>query len=662
MNSKLLNMNRIIIILVLVFGLATSMVAQKTILYVNNSADIDNAIELRIFTNDLKNQQGLDIYRKSNSTNWQKINQSPIKQKTLAEVGSNYDENTKKLIELLNSDENTSEGIIKLVLILNIIQNKDLADAMGLRYIDKTIQAGESYYYKITAANSTNEMVVSENFTADKYSPTSPPDSMNTYQENNKSIVFKWLPNTDRFYAVNIYKSINDGEKIKFNSDPILISKIVNEKGIKDYPEIKYTDEEVTLGNNYKYQIEALDYFGNKGALSTVMEVNFKDIIPPPKANKIFPKVNDKTQSVILSWKIKGATDLLGFNIYLRPLDDSIATKINTTLIAADTNKYSFNVQSAGKYKVAVEAIDSAGNKSISDERDIVILDLSAPAKPENVSFAFGDKGKIIFSWDGVKTEDFMTYRIYRKESKAKHYTLMNAHNIDTAFFEDKISLTVKNSFSYYIVTLDTSFNTSEKSDLIIVKLPDITAPSKPFIKQAIITNNSITIKWIANRDIDLAGYNLYLISDKDTNKLNDELIVGNSFIDNNKYGYQTLNYVITAIDSSNNESIFSNTYSLNSKKVKQADGTFTRVKLKYKGSIKEFTLSWKYDGKIKPIGFIVYRAKNDSKMKPITGMTSETTFKDKNPAEGTYKYKITAFYSNGEKITSEIKQITIKP
>ena len=206
MNSKLLNMNRIIIILVLVFGLATSMVAQKTILYVNNSADIDNAIELRIFTNDLKNQQGLDIYRKSNSTNWQKINQSPIKQKTLAEVGSNYDENTKKLIELLNSDENTSEGIIKLVLILNIIQNKDLADAMGLRYIDKTIQAGESYYYKITAANSTNEMVVSENFTADKYSPTSPPDSMNTYQENNKSIVFKWLPNTDRFYAVNIYK------------------------------------------------------------------------------------------------------------------------------------------------------------------------------------------------------------------------------------------------------------------------------------------------------------------------------------------------------------------------------------------------------------------------------------------------------------------------
>ncbi len=654
-------MSRIIIILFFAFGLATSLEAQKTILYVNNSADIDNAIELRIFTNDLKNKQGLDIYRKTNSTNWQKINQSPIKQKTVAEVGNNYDESTKKLIELLNSDENTSEGIIKLVLILNIIQNKDLADAMGLRYIDKTIQVGESYYYKITAANSTNEMVVSESFTTGKYSPITPPDSINAYQENNKSIVFNWLPNTERFYAVNIYKSANDGEKTKLNSDPILISKIVNEKGIKDYPKIKYTDEEVKLGNNYKYQIEALDYFGNKGELSTVLEVDFKDIIPPPKPKKIIPKVNDKTQSVILSWKIKGATDLLGFNIYLKSQGDSMATKINTSLIAADTNKYGFSVQSAGKYKVAVEAIDSAGNKSISDEADIVFLDLAAPAKPTNLSFTFGDKGKIIFRWDAVETADFMSYRVYRKESKSKQYTLMNAHNIDSAYFEDKISLTVKNSFTYYVVALDTSFNTSEKSDLLIVKMPDITPPSKPFIKQATRADNGIAIKWVANKEDDLAGYNLYLISNNDTNKLNEELIVGTSFIDNQEHTYQPLNYVITALDSTGNESVVSNTYSLNSEKVLQADGTITKIKLKYKSSTKEITLSWKYDGDNKPLGYIIYRAKDDSKLKPFTGMTSETTLKDKNPKEGTYKYKITAFYSNGEKVTSEIKQITIK-
>ena len=103
----------IIIILVSFFQLN----GQKTDLFVKNASESKGSIELRIYTEDLKNTNGINIYRKTEGTDWQKVNTDPIKLTTVNQLDASFDEEQKQFIEILNSKTTTDDGIIKLVLI-----------------------------------------------------------------------------------------------------------------------------------------------------------------------------------------------------------------------------------------------------------------------------------------------------------------------------------------------------------------------------------------------------------------------------------------------------------------------------------------------------------------------------------------------------------------
>ena len=652
-------MNKIYIILFFVFGIITIGNSQETMLYVNNSIDKPNAIELRIFTPDFKNKDGFFIYRKSDNSSWQKLNSQALIQKKSEDLGSDVDKNTKKILDLLNTDENTSEGLIMLVLATYIVQHKELADAIGIRYIDGNLTNGIAYTYKIVNAK-TGKDIASASFTKSEYTPMPPPDSLKVYQEGNRFIDFEWKAEPLQFYGINIYRAINSQEAKKINEKPIFLTRIENENGIEIWPKIKYSDEDLKLGNKYTYQIEVLDYFGNPGQLSEPWIIDFKDIVPPQPTKGLFAKINDKSMEIDLSWKKNKAKDLFGYKVYYSKQNDSNGIELNTNPLDADSLNFIYTVNEPGKYNTWVEASDSTGNVSKSDLYSFTILDKQPPEIPNNLQFELQAKGKVKLSWQSKKGGDFMTYRVYRKESKAHHYVLMTVNDFDSTFFMDQIDLSVKNTFKYYVMAIDTLFNKSEKSDIIEVKLPDVTPPGKPFLKNASILDDNVNIVWRENKDDDLAGYNVYFCNEKDTIKINSTLIIGKQFLDSKTHNESVLHYVITAVDSSGNISEYSNPFLLKKAYKSMADGNFSKLKVKSKKTSKEVSISWKFKEGNQSMGFIVYRAENDGKFKPISGMIKETQIKDKVSKSGTYKYKVIVFYSSGDKLNSEIKEITI--
>jgi len=282
------------------------------------------------------------------------------------------------------------------------------------------------------------------------------------------------------------------------------------------------------------------------------------------------------------------------------------------------------------------------------------------PEIPHNCSFELLGKGKIKLSWQSEISGDFMTYRVYRKESNAKQFVLMTSNIFDSTVFVDRIDLSVKNAFQYYVIAMDTLYNMSDRSEIITVKLPDITAPGKPFLKKVEIIKTKINIIWKANREDDLAGYNVYFFSNSDTIKVNKNLITASKFIDKKTHDGINLQYRITAVDSTGNESGFSNPFLLKKAYQSMADGSFTKLKVKNRKGSREVNIQWKYKEGIAPKGFVVYRAGSDAKFKPICGLQSDKDFKDKVPAIGTYKYKVVAFYSSGDKSVSKIKEVTV--
>ena len=644
------------VLLFLFFVFMVNGKAQVTSVFINNDPIIDNAIEIRIYTPDYRNRDGINIYRKTNKSEWILLTKNPLIQKNSLD-NLKLSKESSEIFKLLQSNDPTNTGLISIIVALQLFKDRQLADAIGLRYVDKNVEKGITYQYKITNAK-TDKTFLKKDFTASTYQAIAPPESISIYQLNNTSIAFSWLANPKSFYGINIYRSIDNGAFQKLNEQVILLSKITNENGVKVWPKINYTDDSLELNHQYSYRVQAMDYMGNEGQQSEQIIIDFRDKEAPAPPKKLFTQVHDNDLSVKLSWMPPKADDLANYTMSIIQSNDT-NTVLKTVTISKDSTLYSFKLQESGKYQIYMQAVDIAGNKSDTSICSFRILDRLPPSQVTGLTYAFGDSGKVILSWKDNRPPDFMTYRIYRKTHKARHFVLINANNIDSTYFTDQLAFNIKNPMDYYVVALDTNYNESKSSDTLVVKLPDITPPSSPFLKTVIVSGDSVSIAWHKITDQDLAGYNLYLKTDTDTLKINKDLIPSNTYKSLIPNNLTELSYWLTAVDSSGNESIFSNNYIIKVKEEKSETGKFSKLKVKYKSESKNISLVWKYNG-ADPIGYVVYYSHNGSRMKPISKMTTNTSTLYKSKGKGQYSFKVIAFYPDGTKIKSEIKNIQI--
>ncbi len=94
--------------------------------------------------------------------------------------------------------------------------------------------------------------------------------------------------------------------------------------------------------------------------------------------------------------------------------------------------------------------------------------------------------------------------------------------------------------------------------------IPDTTPPAAPQSLSANAGNGLVTLSWIANTEIDLAGYNVYRntsspVATSGTPLNGSTLVTNNIYTDNSLANGTTYYYAITAVDTSNNQSIASN-------------------------------------------------------------------------------------------------------
>ncbi|MFT5422127.1 MAG: endonuclease I/subtilisin-like proprotein convertase family protein [Candidatus Endobugula sp.] len=89
----------------------------------------------------------------------------------------------------------------------------------------------------------------------------------------------------------------------------------------------------------------------------------------------------------------------------------------------------------------------------------------------------------------------------------------------------------------------------------------DITPPSAPTNLMSSGGSGIVNLDWDTNTEIDLAGYNIYrsTTSGGATTKINSTLVSGTNYDDSNVVANTTYYYVITATDTSGNESTLSN-------------------------------------------------------------------------------------------------------
>lgn len=328
------------------------------------------------------------------------------------------------------------------------------------------------------------------------------------------------------------------------------------------------------------------------------------------------------------------------------------------------TKKYYDKVPKAGPYYYHVSTIDAAGNESKSLQKFSEVHDIVPPSRPLGV-VARADTGKIILTWQKNKEGDLLGYRIFRTINKndPSKFVLINSIPIRENNFVDKMPVNAKNKFLYKVLAVDSSYNKSEASEIVAAQMRDIIPPVKPYIKDLKTVNNSVVLTWLANKDADLKGYEIYRAFNNDPFAKVSTLLLGikeTTFTDN-QIQPGVYSYYLIAMDSSGNRSLPSNPWSWH-QKPSLINSALTNVKVKYNSGKKSVNLSWNFDKSNQFIGYVIFRKDGGiGQLAPVSEKVKRAQFVDKDIKQpATYYYEIRAYDKSGNIIKSEITKITI--
>ena len=195
---------------------------------------------------------------------------------------------------------------------LSLIANVHSSDSL-VTFIDSssTLHGNKIYLYAVqsetssgVAGNFSDTIVVKPNIIAS----LSAPHQLKGYFENSKVFLywenlFKDDPSIDGYM---IYRRDNNS-KVKKPIFKVIRDSLISAK------ENSYVDSTITTGNNYDYAVQAVDIYGNKSPLSSVLNIDIKHEAPPAPGDIT---AVSSSQGIVISWTAPFSEDIKEFKVY----------------------------------------------------------------------------------------------------------------------------------------------------------------------------------------------------------------------------------------------------------------------------------------------------------------------------------------------------------
>ncbi|RJP63208.1 MAG: hypothetical protein C4539_16675 [Ignavibacteriales bacterium] len=627
-------------------------------------------VKVRWFSSEEFNDEGVVLFRREKNQNeWTKLTQEPIKK--IEKVSPDIADTSLAIASsiIYNIPDNSEDReTYELILLTKGILDDKFSLAYGMQYNDENIVEGKTYEYKVVMIKDSKENLsaVSEPVKIDKYSASAAPDKLNAFAKDG-IVNFNWERDENRFFVYNIYRGENqNSRKTLINNTPIHVFEFPDSAGNYHTNEFFYSDTGLTNGVTYYYELTGTDYLGRESKRSATIAVTPKDLTPPPAPTKV--RATAIKNDVQITWKSIYVKDLKGFNIFRSRDFKGPYNKINKTLIDKSDTSYVDKIASPEeRYYYYLTAEDNSSNKSQSLSTIAQIPDWEAPAKPVNLK-ALGEVGLVKLSWKKGTEKDLLGYFIYRSVTNTEdEFVLLNPKPVNAVSYVDTLKKESRNYFQYKIVAVDKKYNLSPYSDVVNVKLKDLTPPPAPKLVNADLTDNYILLQWVSSTVEDIAGHFVYRSAKDDSSKWNQlNKIQLNKETDTYKDSMMAGGiyfYCVISIDSAGNKSVRSNIlsaeYFINT--TFPAVEGFTQKLSKNKN---EVSLSWSQIKGDNLLGYVVFRKENESDNfdNAISPLQKENTFVDKDISLGkTFYYIVKAFDTKGNISESKSAKLEVK-
>lgn len=183
-------------------------------------------------------------------------------------------------------------------------------------------------------------------------------------------------------------------------------------------------------------------------------------------------------------------------------------------------------------------------------------LDNTPPAIPTGLVATAGE-ALVTLDWDDNGEPDIDTYNIYRSETSGSGYALYSSNSTVSDYSDDWATNDV--TYYYVVTAVDTSGNESAFSSEVFGTPTDITAPAVPTGLSGLGGDNDVALDWDDNSDADFDYYNIYRSSTSGSGYV----LIADNLVESQHVEFQLINgttyyYVVTAVDTSGNESAFS--------------------------------------------------------------------------------------------------------
>lgn len=628
-----------------------------------------NEVKLKWFTEQIYAKEGFVLYRSENGGAFQKITPKPLKKSEYKIPDERQNEET-KLFENYFSKNNYETGVdpmMDLILIQELIFKEDYAFVLGIQWNDNQVNTASKYQYKLVEIinGEEKELAVSEQITVGENHFAPAPTNVR-FKGSNKKILIGWDPQSELYYGVNIYKKRKGSNEpeVKINNEPILLSQ-EDEDGKSVVSKYLFEEKGLKEGDKFTYSLVSVDYFGLEAGRVDALEAGTVDLIPPSAPYQLKNEVDHVTKSVAIAWDAEMADDHAGFQLMLSNNDSSGFTPIGNS-INKEHKSHTIEIEEIGIWYIKVQAIDTNGNASLSETMRVQILDKIPPSIPKGVQLSFDDK-TLTLKWEPNTEPDLAGYIIYRAYADSKNMPMLKM--MSRPFAENTYSETFPSNrvenYIYYVVSRDTNGNQSEVSEPVLLVMPNNTAPSRPFLREAKVENNTIVLQWNESMAKDLAGYHVYkqILPDSTWQRANKALLQKgvDRFTDRNIEVGKKQIYAVSAIDTAKNESEKSNSkevfVSLSANSI-----SFTQFNSKINARKGSVLLNWEMNTTENIVAYIVYgKTEGEEVFAPLSANLNQTSFEIKNLEDGNHHFYVVAYLKNGKKMESDKLTLTHK-
>lgn len=547
-------------------------------------------------------------------------------------------------------------------------QSFQVAQYMGLGYIDYTAARDDKYIYGITLMGPTTGKTINHGLVeiATNNAQALPvPEELTAYAAD-KLVSLSWSSKDLAEYYISyiIEKSTDGGFNYSQANDKPIINTSNDELNLE---KTLYQDNLLDNDTEYFYRVRGKTPFGTFGPPSLPISVQG---VPTPLGIRPFVlSIKEESKgNLTINWGFDEnyLDKIQGFEIYRAESKEGNFELISTLLPNNNQTYIDTNPSSLNYY--IVKAIDDNDYRLESFATMGQLNDETPPATPSEISCECNSNGIVTVEWAQSTSSDVMGYRVFMSNQPETEYAQVTSSWINNTSFQHPIDFnTLSENVYFKVLALDYRENYSELSQYCIAKRPDIIPPAQPHLRKADPTLSGVDLAWVLSPSSDVQGH---VLERKRTDESTWHTIsdvkngIDTTFIDSTASFSHVYNYRLLAIDDANN---------ITSSNVLTAQPIDNGIRkpvniLSYNISFQgDIIINWEYLFNNKVEDFLIYRKKNDNDLiiykhlNPediitsgnLPGSFEETMlqfgFGDSNVTTGnTYEYRIIARYING--------------